>query len=72
MKEDTHYLGIEQRKWLTKIGAKHQDWLDSIGYGDEGIIRIHNILMNDCYLEYDKKWLNNLREMYINNYKKSY
>ena len=68
MKEGTHYLGINQRLWLNKVISKHQDWLDSIGYGDEGIIRIHNILRNDYYLEYDKKFLNLLRDMYIESF----
>ena len=65
MKEGVHHLGIGQRLWLNKVISKHQDWLDTIGYGDEGIIRIHQILRNDMYVEYDKKFLNTLREMYL-------
>jgi hypothetical protein len=68
MKEGTHYLGISQRLWLNKVISTHQSWLDSIGYGDEAIIRIHNILNNDYYLEYDKKFLNLLRDMYIESF----
>ena len=65
MKEGVHHLGIGQRLWLNKVISKHQDWLDTIGYGDEGIIRIHQILRNDMYVEYDKRFLNTLREMYL-------
>ena len=67
MKEE-HKLGIQQRLWLNKVISKHQDWLDSVGYGDEGIIRIHTILNNDCYLEWDKRFLNTLRDMYIESF----
>lgn len=68
MKEGVHHLGIGQRLWLNKVISKHGDWLDSIVEGDEGFIRIHGILRNDCYLENDKKFLNLLRDMYIESF----
>lgn len=71
MKEGIYYLGINQRLWLNKLLRNHFDWLDSITpskHRDGTIIRIHNILNNDSYREYDKDWLNKIREMYIDSF----
>ena len=68
MNEIVYSLGINQRLWLNKIVSKHRDWLDSIGEGAMGTFRIHGILNNDSYKDYDKEWLNTLREMYIQSF----
>lgn len=68
MNEVVHRLGIEQRLWLNKVVSKHQSWLYSIGEGDMSILRIHQILNNDAYTKWDKRWLNTLREMYIESF----
>jgi hypothetical protein len=69
MKEEgIHYLGVNQRLWLNKVISKHQDWLDSIGEGDTAIIRIHQILKMDYYMGYDVRWLNTLRDMYVESF----
>lgn len=65
MNEVVYTLGIQQRMWLNKVITQHQAWLDDIGEGDTAIIRIHQILKNDAYTKWDKKFLNTLREMYL-------
>ena len=68
MDEVVHRLGIEQRLWLNKVVSKHQSWLYSMEEGDMSIFRIHHILKNDAYTKWDKRWLNTLREMYIESF----
>jgi len=65
MNEVVHSLKINQRLWLNKLVSKHQDWLDTLGEGDMSLLRIHQILNNDAYTKWDKRWLNTLREMYL-------
>ena len=68
MNEVVYSLKINQRLWLNKVITQHRDWLDTLGEGAMGTVRIHQILNNDSYKDYDKDWLNTLREMYIESF----
>lgn len=61
--------GIELKKghivWLEKV--LKGSWLFENGYGDEEYIRLSHIITEERYFEWDKRFLNELRTIWLSN-----
>lgn len=65
MKDEGYKLKIGHILMLRWIVEQNTYWLYHMGYGDREYIRIHDILRDDRYFDFDKGMLNDLRSKWL-------